>query len=271
MDVRRHDLAAHDAETIERTARRLARAFGYGQTWAMHAGAPGAVERHADATAPTITLDDPATVGIAKDELEHVHEYDGGVPNDALPVVKEGRRARPAKCDADADAFFAQHGERVMRRTLRYQNKAGGRQSILRRPAHRMDVDALAALGALPRLQQSMLLTYAGELHHWPHVARWCMARGHRIEAACAAMDRILWKRPDRTLAAHAWHIGMRQSAFRALVHLARSDLDRLLLAASRQFMATLNGTRKHHCSASLCRGKRPDRRSLPVPLRRAA
>jgi len=82
------------------------------------------------------------------------------------------------------------------------------------------------------------------------------MARGHRIEACSAAMDRILWQRPDRTLAEHAWAVEMRQCDFRALVRLARADLDHLLMAASRQFMAALGGTRNHPANHFISRNE---------------
>lgn len=264
MDVRRHDLAADDAETIERTARRLARAFGCGTAWRMP-----------DTTAPD--PDEPETTtrgnwtgGLLSDTGEErlartAPDGESGLPSDVLQVVKRSKHV----ANVAARGVTGANGKRTERVTARhYWNIQRGR---VLRAACSMDTDALAALGALPRLQQSMLLTYAGELHRWPHVARWCVARGHRIEAASAAMDRILWKRPDRTLAQHAWHIGMRKADFLPLVARARCDLDHLLIIASYRFVAMVGGNRKHPPNDSIGMDGQPTAVTLPIPRRRAA
>lgn len=267
MDVRRHDLAADDAETIERTARRLARAFGYGTAWRM----PDTAEP--DPVEPDAPTRGDWTGGLLNDTTEErmgrmalgagVNPDEPGLPGDVLQVVKRSKHV----AEIAARSVTGANGKRTKRVTARhYWNVQRGR---VLRPACSMDTDALGALGALSQIRQAVLLVYAGQLDHWPTVARWCIARGHRIEAASAAMDRILWMRPDRTLAEHAWNIGMRQSDFRALVHRARDDLDRLLLASSRQFMATLGGTRKHPPNDFMGMG-RVSADALP-PLRRAA
>lgn len=262
MDVRRHDLAADDAEAIERTARRLARAFGYGTAWRM----PDTAEP--DPVEPDATSRGDWTGGLLNDTGEERMARMGldgepALPVDVLQVVKRGLHV----AESAARSVTGADGKRTTRVSARhYWNVQRGR---MLRPACRMDTDALAALGALSQLRQAMLLVYAGQIDHWPTVARWCMARGHRIEAACAAGDRILWARPDRTLAEHAWRIGMRKADFMTLVHLARADLDRLLLAASRQFVATLGGNPEHPADDFI--GKGQAFADACAPLRRAA
>jgi len=243
--------------TTERAARRIARAFGYGRSWPMDGGEHGqAADDDAD-VAPSADpgfLDDPDDPDVLDDpDVEKVLDYadePGALSNEALAVVKRGRVMRGGGAarsitGADGKPTAAVHA-------LRYWNVQAVSAVW---PVCRMDTDALGAMAALSRIEQAMLLVYAGELQHWPMVARWCMVRGHRIEAACAAMDRILWARPDRTLEEHAFRVGMRKGAFCALVRLARAELERLLFAASAKFAETLCGNRKHPANCLIGKG----------------
>lgn len=267
MDVRRHGFAADDAETIERAARRLARAFGYGTAWRM----PDTAEP--DPEEPDATTRGDWTGGLLNDTTEErmdrmamgTNPGEPALPADVLRVVKRSKHV----AEVAARSVTGANGKRTTRVTARhYWNVQRGR---VLRPACSMDTDALGALSALPSIRQAMLLVYAGQLDHWPAVARWCVARGHCIEAACAAMDRVLWARPDRTLAEHAERIGMRKAAFLPLVSRARFDLDRLLIAASRQFMAALGGNRKHPPNDFIGRDTEITAEFSESPLRRAA
>jgi len=249
MDVRRHDLTANDAETIERTARRLARAFGYGTGWRMPDTA------NLDPVESDATTRGHWTGGLLNDTTEErmarmAPDTEAELPCDVLQVVKRGRHV----AEGAARPVTGPNGRRTTGvRARHYWNVQRGQ---VLRPICSMDTDALTALANLSPIRQAMVRLYAGQFQAWPEVARWCMARGHRIEACSAAMDRVLWKRPDRTLAEHAWAIEMRQCDFRALVRLARADLDRLLMAASRQFMTALGGTRNHPANYFISRNE---------------
>src|SRR5690348_10701292 len=140
MDVRRHDLTATDAEIIERTARRLARAFGYGTAWRM----PDTAEP--DPVEPDAATRGDWTGGLLNDTTEErmdrmaleagVNPDEPGLPGDVLQVVKRSKHV----AEVAARSVTGANGKRTKRVTARhYWNAQRGR---VLRPACSMDTDA---------------------------------------------------------------------------------------------------------------------------------
>ncbi|MDQ0010531.1 hypothetical protein J2T07_002721 [Luteibacter jiangsuensis] len=195
-----------DEETIERAARLLAGALGYGSPWFA------------------TTIDSPYVPGTDNDPKNH-----------ALTVCSPGLVTEQAAWSVD--------GSRHVRRQRAWRQSAYRVATPVCKPRH--SVLAALSLAKLDGPLESVLFLYVtGDVgRFWPDVERFglaCVSGAFASEALNDAMERIMFRRASISQDARAKTLGIRASGYRAATRAAEVRLRSWLLMASRRLLVAL-------------------------------
>lgn len=196
-----------EQEAIERAARVLAGALGYGSPWYA------------------TTIDAPFTPGTDDDPKNH-----------ALAVCSPGIVTEQAAWSVD--------GSRHVKRQRAWRQSAYRVAIPVCKPSH--DALAALSLAKLDGPLEAVLLLYStGDVgRFWPDVERFgraCVRGPFAPEALNDAMERIMFRRAFIPQDARAKMLGTRASGYRAATRAAEVRLRSWLLTASRRFLSALS------------------------------